>query len=675
MLFTCVQFVGFSQNNFIGNQAIVMLNGHYTIEEVVYTLNQKNASNVTLNRTLSTRAHIFLLEFDSNQISVPEIVTLLKADERVVLAQPNHNDIKPRNTTPNDLEYSSQWSLNNSSIARIYAPQAWDISTDGITSTGDTIVLAVVDGGVDINHIDLNMFKNKHEIPFNGFDDDNNGYIDDYDGWNAYSQDGNVNSDSHGTHVAGIMGAKTNNAEGIAGIVWGAKILPVCASSGVESVVIEGYGYVLELRSKYNETNGDSGAFVVATNSSFGVDFAQPADYPIWCAFYDSLGAAGVLNMAATTNGSYDVDVIGDVPTTCPSNYMIAVSNINSSGQLLGGYGAVEIDLAAPGTNIKSTIPGHNYGNKTGTSMATPHVAGVVGAMYSAMCSFDMATVYSNPDSMALWVANQLVQSVDTSSSLQGKNNTNGKLNMLQALQAVQNNHCMVYEKQVAMDSCGLCAGQVLVSVLGDFPPYSVSFSDTTLAQGDSLFLGLCADQYIVEITDSTGFVLTDTFLLDGNSPMNISHVVNPASDQASADGSLVASISGGTPNYTYLWSTGSTDSNLTNTLNGTYSITVTDNYGCMKSDTFYLYTVGINETFNSQTIQIIPNPNQGQFQIKLENVNKPVNLKIFDVSGKLVYLKEVGIITNSYTIETNLRSGLYFLQVNDLGFKKIVIQ
>ena len=383
ILFSAIQLLGFSQNNFVDNQVIVMMNGNQDIIPVIKDFNATNKEiELKSKRVLSQRAHVYLLEFDATKTTVKDLVNALKRDERVALAQPNHTDLKMRSTIPNDLEYPVQWSVGSTATARIFAPEAWDISTDGVTQNGDTIVMAVVDGGVDITHIDLNLFKNKHEIPNNGIDDDNNGYVDDYDGWNAYSQSGQINSDPHGTHIAGTIGAKTNNSEGVAGIVWGGAILPINASSGQESVVIEGYGYALELRSKYNETNGDSGAFVVATNSSFGVDMANPANYPIWCAFYDALGAAGILNMAATTNQGLDVDVSGDVPTTCPSIYMVAVSNINKNGSVLGGYGAVKIDLAAPGTDIQSTIPGHSYGFKTGTSMASPAVAAMLAREY-----------------------------------------------------------------------------------------------------------------------------------------------------------------------------------------------------------------------------------------------------------------------------------------------------
>ena len=590
------QIVVLSQNNFIANQVIVMLNGNYSIGEVVQQYNgTKPDKTIDATQVLSKRAHIYLISFDSNQTSVPSVISQLKMDERVVYAQPNHNNVKRRSTIPNDLEYPVQWSVGSSATARIFAPEAWDITTDGITENGDTIVMAVVDGGVDIDHIDLNMFKNRHEIPNNGLDDDHNGYVDDYDGWNAYTQSGNINSDSHGTHIAGTMGAKTNNNEGVAGIVWGGKILPINASSNVESVVIEGYGYALELRSTYNRTNGDSGAFIVATNSSFGIDYGQPADYPIWCAFYDSLGASGILNLAATSNASLNVDVTGDVPTTCPSNYMIAVSNIDRNGNISGGYGATQIDLAAPGTDIRSTTPGHNYGFKTGTSMATPHVAGVVGAMYSAMCGFDQSVFLTEGDSIALWVRSSLLESVDSVPNLIGKNITNGRLNMLKAVQSMA----------------------------------SVNVNST----------------------------LTNVLPTSNNS----------------FDGEVISSTTGGTLPYSYVWSNGSTNSNITQVGPGTYSVVITEKYGCQQTDSTDLWTVGITDLVETDQLIIAPNPNNGSFTITSNNFKQGDQLSIFNNTGQLVYTIEISAV--STIIDTQLNSGLYFIRIGNTDFHKVIIE
>jgi len=678
-IFTLLFIIGITfqlaaQENYVPNQVMVMLKGSNTIKSVVQDFNQSHSSTLNVNRILSKRAHIFLLEFDASSSTVTEMMMQLKTDERIAFVQPNHTNVVLRNTVPNDLEYPSQWALGSSAPARIYAPEAWDISSDNVTAMGDTIVLAIVDGGVDMQHIDLNMFKNKHEIPNNGIDDDNNGYVDDYDGWNAYTQSGVITSDPHGTHVAGITGAKTNNSEGVAGIVWGAKIMPINASSGVESVVIEGYGYALEMRAKYNETNGDSGAFVVATNSSFGVDFGQPANFPIWCAFYDSLGVAGVLSMAATSNQGVDVDAVGDIPTTCPSNYMVAVSNINIGGGLLGGYGATQIDLAAPGTNIRSTIPNHNYGNKTGTSMATPQVTGVVGAMYSAMCPNDINEVYAHPDSMALVVTNILLQSVDTVSNLQGKNKTSGRLNLFKALTAITNGGCNFYNPIVTNDDCGYCEGEVLIQITGENGPYTIVFSDPTDAQGDTLYKSLCEGVYTFQITDANGMITNDTVELTGNDSLALSHTVSPATDSSTGDGSITVSVTGGNPQYTYLWNTGANTATLSNVGQGNYSVTVTDENGCKTTETYFLFTVGINEAEIKNQFQIFPNPNNGSFNLVLETANESTTVIIYDAVGREVYQQLVTGNQTEFAIHSNLSKGVYLVKVNET-VKRLVIE
>lgn len=508
MLFISHFFVN-AQDLYVSNQVIVMMNGNQNVEQVCIDLNRNwNELSIFPLHTLSKRAHVYLLQFDDQKNDIHKVISYLKTDERIAIAQVNHTNIKQRDITPNDLEYPVQWSLGNTDIARIYAPQAWDISTDDVTMTGDSIVMAVIDGGMDTNHIDLNLFKNKHEIPNNGIDDDQNGYVDDYHGWNAFNQSDNLPPDSHGTHIAGIMGAKTNNSEGVAGIVWGGKILPVRGSSSIESIVIEAYGYVLELREKYNESQGDSGAFIVATNSSFGVDMADPVDFPIWCAFYDTLGKAGILNMAATSNSGVNVDIDGDIPTTCPSDYMIAVSNINSFGNVIGGYGATQIDLAAPGTDIRSTTPGHNYGSKTGTSMATPHVAGVVGAMYSTMCGFDLQDALDHrADSLALWVRQSLLESVDSVPNLIGKNITNGRLNMLKALQSMQYNPMNIAYTITPASSASSTDGAIVTNISGGTAPYTYEWN--TGATSEDL-TQISQGNYELTVTEQYGCVATD---------------------------------------------------------------------------------------------------------------------------------------------------------------------
>ena len=291
----------------------------------------------------------------------------------------------------------------------------------------------------DSNHPDLspNIWVNVDEIAGNGIDDDNNGYIDDINGWDAFNDDGSIPSNNHGTHVAGIVGAKGDNNQGVAGINWDVKLMMVAGSSGNEATVIAAYGYVLDERTLYNDTNGLEGSFVVSTNSSFGVDFGDPVNFPLWCAMYDDLGLEGVISAVATANLNIDVDVSGDVPSTCTSVYMIGVTNTTNTDAKNNGaaFGATHIDLGAPGTGILSTTLTSNYGNLTGTSMATPQVAGTVGLLVAAACDNFITNYKNNPATYALDLKNAILDGVDPITALSGTTVTGGRLNVYNAIE------------------------------------------------------------------------------------------------------------------------------------------------------------------------------------------------------------------------------------------------
>jgi subtilisin family serine protease len=334
-------------------------------------------------RLLSKRLNIWLFEIIDNKEPREEKMLRLSKNADVRVIQNNHTNIKLREAVPDDSYYNMQWAP-----AIMNLPQAWEeFTTGGVTATGDTIVVAVIDGGADWTHEDLNCWRNIHEIPYNGIDDDNNGYVDDYRGWNAYNHNGTVGANRHGTHVSGIIGAVGNNAKGVCGVNWNVKVMSICGSSSNESIVVEAYSYALEMRARYNETNGEEGAFIVATNSSFGVDYGNPDNYPIWCSMYDEMGNVGILSCGAGPNMNVNVDVVGDVPSACPGNYLIGITNTTSADEKYGGagYGINNIDLGAPGTSIYSTTPNNDYGNSTGTSMATPQVSGTIALMYAAL--------------------------------------------------------------------------------------------------------------------------------------------------------------------------------------------------------------------------------------------------------------------------------------------------
>ena len=301
--------------------------------------------------------------------------------------------------------------------------------------------MAVIDGGMDWTHEDLNCWENSHEIPYNGIDDDNNGYIDDYRGWNAYNHNGTVGSNQHGTHVSGIIGAVGNNETGVCGVNWNVKVMPIAGSSGNESVVVEAYSYVLEMRARYNETNGEEGAFIVATNSSFGVDYGNPDDYPIWCAMYDEMGDVGILSCGAGPNLNVNVDEVGDVPSACPGNYLIGVTNTTSSDVKYGsaGYGINNIDIGAPGTSIYSTIPNNRYANMTGTSMATPQVSGTIALMYAALPEEMMQDCKNDPANFCLSIRQHLFDGADHLTALDGLVAGGRRLNAYGAIESALN--------------------------------------------------------------------------------------------------------------------------------------------------------------------------------------------------------------------------------------------
>jgi len=343
-------------------------------------------------RILSRRLHIVLVEYESRTSEANAVLFQVKRLPQVVNAQHNHvidwrgND----ETQPDDALFGSQWNMHNTGQnsgtpgADIDALRAWDIATGGVTILGDTIVVAVIDGGIDVTHEDLNVFINRQEIPNNGIDEDGNGYIDDYYGWNAYDNSPSQPTSNHATHVAGIIGAKGNNSIGVTGVNWNVKTLSIAGSSSNEATVVAAYSYVYEMRAMYDETNGEKGAFVVAINGSFGVNFGQPANYPIWEAMIDSLGVLGVLTAGATANLDTDVDVNGDIPTAFETPYLISVTNTTKTDALYfsAAYGKNSIDLGAPGTLVTSTLPGNTYNVRSGTSMATPHVAGTIALLF-----------------------------------------------------------------------------------------------------------------------------------------------------------------------------------------------------------------------------------------------------------------------------------------------------
>ncbi|MEO5673966.1 MAG: S8/S53 family peptidase [Chitinophagales bacterium] len=411
------------------------------------------ATEISAEQNLSQRLNIWQFHFNIYSVNEDEMLRSLTEDPEVLIAQFNHY-VEDRNM-PDDTLFPQQWNMLNigqtggTSGSDVRATSAWDLATGGVTASGDTIVIAIIDQGYDLTHPDLHYWKNYKEIPGDEIDNDNNGYTDDYDGWNAIDGTGNIPSDPHGTHVSGIAGARGNNLIGVTGVNWNVQIMPVKGNSGIESIVIEGYGYALEMRALFNSTNGSEGAFVVSANSSFGIDYGQPSAYPLWCAMYDSMGKYGILHATATANANSNIDVVGDMPTACPSDYMISVTNTTSADKknTSAAYGANTIDLGAPGTGILSTFPvtQGSYGSLSGCSMSSPHVAGAVALLFSLPC-IGLANDYKNdPAGTALRIKGFILDGVDTIPDLTGNTVSGGRLNVYNSMQlAAQYYNCIV---------------------------------------------------------------------------------------------------------------------------------------------------------------------------------------------------------------------------------------
>ncbi|MEZ4924136.1 MAG: S8 family serine peptidase [Crocinitomicaceae bacterium] len=433
-------FKAMLQNNYVPGELIVQFSTHVNAKEQIRTFSSSNNIHVENTKLISKNVNIYLITFSDSLVDLNKCRKLFYDLPDVINAQLNHY-VHIRETIPTDTIFGDLWHLKNTGQsggtidADIDATDAWDITTGGLTTHNDTIVACVIESqGVDITHVDLkdNIWHNYAEIPDDGIDNDGNGYIDDFDGWNVDTEDDQVGFGTHGTRVAGMLGAKGNNTTGISGVNWDVKMMIIKGQNvNVESSVIEAYDYPLTMRKLYNSTAGQEGAFVVVTNASFGIDGGVPADAPIWCAMYDSLGTHGILNICAATNQNTDVDINGDLPTTCPSNYLIAVTMTNNTDVRAGsGYGTTHVDLGAPGAAVKLTSPTNLYSSANGTSFASPCVAGAVALAYSTPCTEFIDFAKTDPSGAALAMRNYILNNVDPITALATEVASGGRLNV-----------------------------------------------------------------------------------------------------------------------------------------------------------------------------------------------------------------------------------------------------
>jgi len=368
------------------------------------------------------------------------------AQPGVLSAEPNW--IIKKSDVSNDTSYTngSLWGMYSDDSPTPYggggttntfgsgAEEAWGAGYTG----SNQVVVGVVDEGIDISHPDLqqNIWVNPREIPNDGVDNDGDGYVDDVNGWDFYNNDNTVydggTGDTHGTHVSGTIGGVGGNGIGVAGVNWNVKIISakfLGPNGGTTAGAIQAIDYLTKLKVT-------QGVNVVALNNSWGGGGYSSSLH----ASIIRAANAGILFVAAAGNSALN----NDATANYPSNYstlvaatgqpaasyesVIAVAALTSTGGLasFSNYGATQVDIAAPGANIVSTLPGNTYGSYSGTSMATPHVTGAV-ALYAA----------AKPTATPAQIRTAILSSAVATPSLAGKVATGGRLSVLDAINYV----------------------------------------------------------------------------------------------------------------------------------------------------------------------------------------------------------------------------------------------
>jgi subtilisin family serine protease len=336
------------------------------------------------------------------------------------------NTILHINKTPNDAEFTKQYGMHNTGAtggtadADIDAVEAWEVSTGS-----KDVLVGVIDTGVDHSHPDIapNYWRNPGETGVdasgkdkstNGVDDDGNGFVDDFRGWDFANNDNDPMDDhAHGTHCAGVIGARGNDGVGVAGVNWNVSIVGIKFLTGSGSGTLENAVKSIEYGNKIGVS--------LTSNSWGGGGFSQT--------MLDAIKAAnskGILFVAAAGNDASNNDQTPSYPASYDVQNVISVAASDHKDQMasFSNSGVRTVHVAAPGVDIWSSVPGSKYQKMSGTSMATPHVAGLAALVKAAI-----------PDATASQVRQRILGGVDRSAYWAARVSSGGRINALNSIE------------------------------------------------------------------------------------------------------------------------------------------------------------------------------------------------------------------------------------------------
>lgn len=307
-------------------------------------------------------------------VSAQKFAAQLSMLSMVEVAEPNY--IYRAVKLPNDPDLQKLWGLKNSGAADsagarglagidVGAESAWEITTGS-----KSVIVAVIDTGIDFAHPDLKAqawVNDKEKNGKAGVDDDGNGYVDDVNGFNFAGNKGDSTDDNgHGSHCAGTIGAKGDDGKGLVGVNWDVSMMAVKfldkSGSGTLANAVKSIDYA--------RINGAH----IMSNSWGGGGPSEVLKKSI-----EDANAAGILFVAASGNETNNNDANPTYPAGYEVENVLSVAAIDNRGSLasFSNWGQKTVHVAAPGVNIVSTVPGAKYDSYSGTSMATPHVAGI----------------------------------------------------------------------------------------------------------------------------------------------------------------------------------------------------------------------------------------------------------------------------------------------------------